>query len=307
MATTSATMVDRQGSAVEIKSTTESSGSAVSWGAVAGGAFATGSLSVILVLLGSGLGLASVSPWSNQAASATTLKAMTIIWLIVVQWLSAGIGGYLTGRLRTRWAGVHPHEAYFRDSANGFVTWAVATVLVALVLSSAFASLIGGVARGTATLVGGVAQGATQTAGNAAANQTSGADPSAYFVDTMFRSDTPNANATDQQVKGETVRIMAKALKDGSLSAPDKTYLAKLVAARTGLSQADAEKRVDEVYAQAKDAEAKAKQAADDARKTAAKLAIFTALSMLIGAFIAAAAAALGGAHRDEGWGYPPF
>jgi hypothetical protein len=301
MASTPAVIVDPSG-AVEIDSTTEAWGSAVSWGAVAGGAFATGSLSVILVALGSGLGLASVSPWSYSGASLTTVKAMTVIWLIVVQWLSAGLGGYLTGRLRTNNAvGIHPHEVYFRDSANGFVTWAVATVLVALLLSSALSSLIGGAAHGAATIAGGAAQGATQAAG------TSAGEPGTYFVDTMFRSDTPNANATDQDVKGETGRIITQALKNGDLSAPDRTYLAKLVAARTGLSQADAEKRVDDVYAQAKDAEIKAKQAADDARKAGAKLAIFTALSMLIGAFIAASAAALGGAHRDEGWGYPRY
>jgi hypothetical protein len=304
MATTSATIVDRQGSAVEIASTTDGSRSAVSWGAVMGGAFAMGSLSVALVALGSGLGLASVSPWSGQSTSATTLKAMTVIWLIVVQWLSAGLGGYLTGRLRTRWAGVHPHEEYFRDSANGFITWAVATVLVAFVLSSAFSSMVGGATRGVATLAGGAVQGATQAA-TQSAGTTGNGNAAAYFVDTMFRSDTPNANASDQDVRAETGRIMAKSLKDGGLSAPDKAHLAKLVAARTGLSQADAEKRVDTAYAQAQDTETKAKQAADDARKTAAKLAIFTALSMVIGAFIAAAAAALGGAHRDEGWGYP--
>jgi hypothetical protein len=306
MTTTSATIVDPQGSAVEIASTTDGSRSAVSWGAVMGGAFATGSLSVVLIALGSGLGLTSVSPWSGQGASATTLKAMTIIWLIVVQWLSAGVGGYLTGRLRTRWTGVHPHEEYFRDSANGFVTWAVATVLVALVLSSALSSVIGGATRGAATLAGGAVQGATQAA-TQSAGTTGNGNASAYVVDTMFRSDTPNANASDQDVRAETGRIMAKSLKDDGLSAPDKAYLAKLVAARTGLSQADAEKRVDAAYTQAQDAETKVKQAADDARKTAAKLAIFTALSMVIGAFIAAAAAALGGAHRDEGWGYPRY
>jgi hypothetical protein len=303
MATTSATIVGR-GAAVEIESPAEPSRSAVSWGAVIGGAFATGSLSVVLVALGVGFGLASVSPWPYSGASVTTLKAMTIVWLIVVQWLSAGVGGYLTGRLRTGWTNIHPHETYFRDSANGFVTWAVATVIVALVLSSGLASAIGGATRSAATVVGGAAQGATQAAANSS-GAGSATDPSAYFVDTMFRSDTPKGDAPAQDVRGETGRIMAKSLKDGSLSAPDKTYLAKLVAARTGLSQADAEKRVDEVYAQAKDAEAKAKQAADDARKAGAQLAIFTALSMIIGAFIAAAAAALGGAHRDEEWGYP--
>jgi hypothetical protein len=284
--------------------------SAISWGAIIGGAFAAASVSVILVALGSGLGLASVSPWPNSGVSVTAVKAMTIIWLIVVQWLSAGIGGYLTGRLRTQWTNSHAHETYFRDSAHGFVTWAVATVLVAVVLSSAISSLVGGMTRSAATIAGGAAQGGAQAAGTMAAGTEApgaAANPSVYFVDTMFRSDTLNANATDQDVKGETGRIMTRALRDGNLSTPDRTYLAKLVAARTGLSQADAEKRVDDVYAQAREAELKAKQAADAARKAGAQLALFTALSMLIGAFIAAAAAALGGAHRDEGWGYPPI
>lgn len=284
----------------EATTATESPRSAVSWGAVIGGAFTAATLTVILVALGSGLGLASVSPWPGAGASATSFKIMTAIWLIVVQWLSSGMGGYLTGRLRTKWVGVHTHEIFFRDSANGFLAWAAATILVAAVLSSGLSSLISGAGRTAAAVGGGAAQGAMQAAGSG-----SSADSSAYFVDTMFRSDTPNANASDQDVKSETGRIMAKSVKDGDLSASDRTYLAKLVAARTGLSQPDAEKRVNDVFAQAKDAEMKVRQAADDARKAAAQLAIFTALSMLIGALVAAAAGALGGAHRDEGWGYP--
>jgi hypothetical protein len=272
--------------------TAESPRSAVSWGAVIGGAFAAATLTVVLVALGSGFGLASVSPWPYAGASATSFKLMTAIWLIVVQWLSSGFGGYLTGRLRTKWVGVHTHEIFFRDSANGFLAWAAATIIVAVVLSS-----------GISSLVGGAAQGATQAAGSGMAG--SAANPSAYFVDTMFRSDTPNANASEQDVKSETGRIIAKAIEEGDLSAANRTYLAKLVAARTGLTQPDAEKRVNDVFAQAKDAEMKVRQAVDDARKAAAHLAIFTAVSMLIGALIAAAAGALGGAHRDEGWGYP--
>jgi len=272
--------------------TAESPRSAVSWGAVIGGAFAAATLTVVLVALGSGFGLASVSPWPYAGASATSFKLMTAIWLIVVQWLSSGFGGYLTGRLRTKWVGVHTHEIFFRDSANGFLAWAAATIIVAAVLSS-----------GISSLVGGAAQGATQAAGSGMAG--SAANPSAYFVDTMFRSDTPNANASEQDVKSETGRIIAKAIEEGDLSAANRTYLAKLVAARTGLTQPDAEKRVNDVFAQAKDAEMKVRQAVDDARKAAAHLAIFTAVSMLIGALIAAAAGALGGAHRDEGWGYP--
>jgi hypothetical protein len=300
----STTIIERDG-AVAIENTTEVSGSGASWGAIIGGAFIIGSLSVVLLALGTGLGLSSVSPWPYSGASSTTLKAMTIAWLIVVQWLSAGVGGYMTGRLRTGWPGIHPHESYFRDSANGFVAWAVATVLVALLLASGLSSAIGGATRSAATIFGGAAQGATQSAANQAGTGTAG-NPSAYFVDTMFRSDTPNASTPDSDVKTETGRIMLQGLKNGDLSAADRTYLAKLVAAKTGLSQDDAQKRVDQTFAQLKDAEMKARQAADEARKVGAQLAIFTALSMMIGAFIAAAAAALGGAHRDEGWGYPP-
>ena len=298
MVSTSATVRDRLGEA-EAGNSMESPRSAVAWAAVIGGAFAAAALSAILVALGSGLGLASISPWPYSGASATTFTAMTGMWLIVVQWLSSGFGGYLTGRLRTKWVDVHTHEVFFRDSANGFLAWAVATVLIAAVVSSAASSLIGGVTRSTATVIGGAAQGATQAAASS--------DPSAYFVDTLFRSETPNANAANQDVKGETGRILAKGLRDGDLSAPDRTYLARLGAARTGLSQADAEKRVNDVFAQVKDAEMKVRQAADAARKAGAYLSIFTALSMMVGAFIAAAAAALGGAHRDEGWGYPAF
>ena len=296
MVSTSATVRDRLGEA-EAGNSMESPRSAVAWAAVIGGAFAAAALSAILIALGSGLGLASISPWPYSGASATTFTAMTGMWLIVVQWLSSGFGGYLTGRLRTKWVDVHTHEVFFRDSANGFLAWAVATVLIAAVVSSAASSLIGGVTRSTATVIGGAAQGATQAAASS--------DPSAYFVDTLFRSETPNANAANQDVKGETGRILAKGLRDGDLSAPDRTYLARLGAARTGLSQADAEKRVNDVFAQVKDAEMKVRQAADAARKAGAYLSIFTALSMMVGAFIAAAAAALGGAHRDEGWGYP--
>ena len=96
----------------------ESATSAISWAAIIGGAFATAALSLILLALGSGFGLASVSPWPNSGASVTTFTAMTAIWLIIVQWVSSGLGGYLTGRLRTKWVGVHTHEVFFRDTAN---------------------------------------------------------------------------------------------------------------------------------------------------------------------------------------------
>lgn len=270
----------------------ESTATGMAWGAILGGAFAAAGVTFILMALGSGLGFASVSPWSDSGATASTLTAAAAIWLVVVQWLSSGLGGYLTGRLRTKWVGVHNHEVFFRDTAHGFLTWAVATVAGAVLLASAVGSVIGGGAQAVGSAASGLAQGAGMAAGEMQS------DPSAYFVDRLYRADHPTV--PDQDNRAETGRIILNGLKIGDLPAADRTYLAQMVAGRTGLSQAEAEQRVDSVVAQAKDVGVKAQAAVDAARKGAAKLAIFTAISMLIGAFIAAAAAALGGRDRDE-------
>lgn len=200
--------------------TLESSISAISWPAIFGGAFAAAAFSLILLALGSGFGLASVSPWSNAGASATTFTVMTAIWLIVVQWVSAGLGGYLTGRLRTKWVGVHTHEVFFRDTANGFLAWAVAAVIGAAVLASAVSSLLGGSTHAAATIASGAVAGTGQG--------TVQANPSAYLVDSLFRSDHPNANAGDQEIRAETGRILVTGIKNGDVPAGDRTYLAQL-------------------------------------------------------------------------------
>jgi hypothetical protein len=272
----------------------ESSQSAVSWAAIFSGALATVSITLVLLALGAGLGLSSISPWPNSGASAATFTIMTAIGLIVVQWLAAAIGGFLTGRLRTKWVAVHVHEVFFRDTAHGFLTWALATVIGLLLAASAASSIIGGGVHAAATVAGGAAQGAGQIVSQAASGV------SAYDVDSLFRSDHPNPADSSQDNNAQVTRILASGVANGDVPAADRTYLAQLVAARTGISQADAEKRVDEVIAREKAAVEKAKQAADAARKAAAQFAIFTALSMMIGAFIASAAAAYGGSMRDE-------
>jgi hypothetical protein len=274
--------------------TLEASVSAISWAAIVGGAIAAAAASLLLLALGSGFGLASVSPWANSGASATTFTIMTGIWLIVVQWVSSGLGGYLTGRLRTKWVGVHTHEVFFRDTAHGFLAWALAAVIGAAILASAASSLLSAGARVAGTIASGATQGASQ--GVLQAN------PSAYYVDSLFRSDHPSGSGNDQDVRAETARILATGIKNGDVPTADKTYLAQLVTARTGLSQADAERRVDDVIAREKSAELEARQVANAARKAGAYVSIFVGLSMVIGAFIAAAAAALGGRHRDEDW-----
>jgi hypothetical protein len=275
--------------------------SAVSWPAIIGGAVAAASISIVLLLVGAGLGLASVSPWPGLGASATTFTIMGAIWLIVVQWLSAATGGYITGRLRTPWVGRHTHEVFFRDTANGFLMWALATLIGAMVVTSALGTLAGGVGRAATSVASSTAQGAAQ---GAAANPST---PSAlsgwmdYGVDRLFRSATPaEPGAGMAETRTEATRILANSLRSGEMPAADRVYLAQLVAARTGISQADAEKRVDEMVNDAKATADKARAATDTARKAASATSLFAALSMVIGAFIAAAAAAYGGAGRDE-------
>jgi len=268
----------------------ESYASAVSWGAVIGGAVAAGAITLLLVTLGSGIGLSSVSPWSSANPSATTFTLLAAVWFIIVQWLSSATGGYLAGRLRTKWTGLHTDEVFFRDTAHGFLAWALASVLVAVVATSAISSAVSTAGSAVSTVAGGATQAAADQAG-----------PSAqYFTDSLFRADQPKGDASPQEATGEAGRILARSIANGNLDPSDRTYLAKLVAARTGMSQQDSEKRIDDVVAQMKAAADKAKQAADAARKATAKASFYLFFSMLIGAFIASVAGAIGGRQRDS-------
>ena len=291
-------------SAVDVSSSTESSTTAVSWGPIIAGAFAASTLTFILMLLGSGLGLSMVSPWSGSGASVTTFAVSTAIWLIIVQWLSSGVGGYLAGRLRTKWVGIHTDEVYFRDTAHGFLAWALATLLVVGVLGSALSTALGSGVQAVSTVASGAAMGAS---GGASANAggASTDNPTSYLVDSLFRPADPSKLAaanpdSDAAAVGQASRILIASATAGEISADDKTYLSQLVAARTGLSESDAKARVDALVAKVEDAKVKAKQAADTARKGSATFALLGALSLVIGAFIASAAAALGGRQRDD-------
>lgn len=259
-----------------------STGSGLSWGAIIAGAVGAGALVIVLVALGAGLGLSSISAWPNTGLSATALGLGAAIWMIIVHAVASAGGGYLAGRLRARWLGVDANEAYFRDTAHGFLAWALCAVVSAAVLTAA-ATLVTGA---------GVAAGGVATAGS---GPTVNRDPLAYSVDTLFRSDRPTTDATsDQRSRSEAGAILANTLRNpGDLSAADRSYLGRMVAARTGLSQPDAERRVDEVMVQAR-------AAADGARKAAAVLAIWSVVALLVGALCSSFAAACGGRHRDE-------
>ncbi len=291
--------------------------SAVSWGAILAGAVAAAALSLILLILGTGLGLSSVSPWSHSGVSATTLGVSTILWVTLTQVLASGLGGYLAGRLRTRWLGVHTDEVYFRDTAHGFLSWAVALLATAALLSSVIASILSTGAQAGASVAGGVANAASSGAAAVATTSvlkpdhpTQGAllDPSAYFVDTLFRTDpsqrtTPLSPSAPEASLAEVTRIFVMGLNTGSLAPEDLRYVGQVVAQRTGLSQPDAEKRVADTFARAQnrlsDAETTAREAADKARKASAYSALWMFISLLGGAFFASFAATFGGRQRD--------
>jgi hypothetical protein len=259
--------------------TNESSLSGVSWGAVMAGAFGAAALSLALLALGAGIGLSSVSPWSSDGASASSVGWGAIGWMVIMQLLASALGGYLAGRLRTKWVDVHTNEVYFRDTAHGFLTWAVGMVLTATLLTSAAATMVGSAAG---------AAGAT-----AAVTADSSGDSGGYVIDTMLRSNTPAANAASAPVNGQISGIMANSLRQDSMPSTDRTYLAQLVAARTGVSQAEAEKRVDT-------ADLEARAAADTARKATAHSLYWTFVALLAGAFTASLTATVGGRARDQ-------
>jgi hypothetical protein len=269
--------------------------SAASWPSIIAGAFVAASATLILLALGSGIGFASISPWSGRGVSVTTFAITGAIWLILTQWISAALGGYIAGRLRTRWVGTHTHEVFFRDTAHGLITWAVATVLVAAVLSSSFMSGAGAAGRAAADAAAAGAQGAMAQA----------TPVSPYTVDKLFRTTGASgaaapAGASSADPRIETGHIVANALATGSVPDADRAYLVDQVAARSGVSQAEAQSRVDAFIASVMQAETKLKADADSARKAAAQASLYLALSMLVGAFIASVAAALGGRLRDE-------
>ena len=272
----------------------ESSLSAISWPTIFGGALAAVAVSLALLVLGSALGLSTVSPWS-PSESVASVTAKTIIWLVVMQWLASLFGGYLTGRLRTKWTDAHSDEVFFRDTAHGFLAWALATVITASLLTSVVSSVISGGTQAAAV----VASGAAAGAGHEAAKDSDVSDPTAYFVDTLFRTNTVVTTSSPQDVRVETTRILTSEVTGDTVSDADKAYLAQLVAAHSSLTPEAATQRVNEVLAQMQAAKEKAKQKAEEARKAAMKLSMYTFLSLLIGAFIASAAAALGGRLRD--------
>ena len=287
---------------------------AVSWGAVIAGAAAAAALSLILLILGTGLGLSSVSPWAYAGIGAATFGVTTILWVTITQLLASGMGGYIAGRLRGNWVGTQPDEIYFRDTAHGFLAWAVASLATAALLTSVVGSIVGGGIQAGAT----VASGATAGVGLAAAGGTAitkadnNNEPMGYFMDSLFRKDMNTAankrvaevpEAESAASVAEVTRIFMNAVRTGPLPAEDARYVGQVVSQLTGLTQDEAEKRVNETYSRMQEkiqnAETTAKEIADKGRKASAYAALWLFISLLIGAFFASWAAIYGGRHRD--------
>ncbi len=242
--------------------------SGVMWSPIIGGALTATAFTFILFSLATALGFASLSPWKVDLDNGKAFAITGAIVIIVIQWIASGVGGYLTGRLRTGYIGAHTHEVFFRDTAHGFLSWALATVFGVLFLAS---------------MAGHMHHHATSKDGDHAAT--------AHYVDRLFGTPQHNAVVTDQD-RAEAERILAIESVTNKMAQEDKASLTSLVSARTGLSDAEAEQRVSDVVAQEK-------ADADRMQKYTAVSSLFLAFSLLVGAFVASAASALGGMHRD--------
>lgn len=256
------------------------SSSAVSWGAVIAGAFVAAALALILLALGAGFGLAVTSPWSNTSASARAIGAGAVVWLILVEAIASAMGGYLTGRLRTKWVSIHTDEVHFRDTANGFLAWAVAVVISVAFLGSAAVSLAGSQPAQEVMM-----------SGEAGPDAIPGANP--YFVDRLFRSAQSGTTPGDPSVVAEAAAIFGNDVRQPEAPSVDVEYLGQLVSARTGLTQGEAERRVTDTLQSAR-------EAAEAARKALTHLLLWTFIALLTGAFCASYAATIGGRQRDR-------
>jgi hypothetical protein len=252
----------------------ESLVSGVSWGAVIAGAFVTAAIGLLLMTLGAGMGLSSISMWPAARGPVSRAAAGAVFWVILVQLLAGALGGYVAGRLRTKWTAVHNHEVFFRDTAHGLLAWAV-SVVVGTALLGAFA---------------------TSMARDLSGRPPDGtAEPGDYYADSLFRSANPATPAAGAAERTEARAILLRNLARPAIDPADRSYLAALVAARTGISAADAERRVETTLANQR-------QAIEESRKAIAHSLYWLVVALLVGAFAASLAAIYGGRRRDFVW-----
>src|SRR5215204_1461740 len=262
--------------------TLDSHTSGVSWASIAAGGAAAAALTLMLVALGAGLGLSTISPWADSGVSATTFKVGSGIYLVIVAVMSSAVGGYLAARLRTKWTTLHTNEVFFRDTAHGFLAWAFGTLITFGVLGAALTHIATGAAHGVSVA--------------ATAQAAQNANPADIYVDKLFRPAAAPTPGNPDGPRAEVLRLWTSSFgANNDLSADDRAYVARVVATRTGLSQPEADRRVNDVIVEAK-------AAADKAPKAAAQLSLWLTAAMLFGAFAASLAAVEGGQLRDGTW-----
>jgi hypothetical protein len=261
--------------------------SAVSWASIAAGSVSACALTLILLAVGAGIGLSTISPWTQAGVSATTFKMGSGVYMVCTAVMSSAVGGYLAARLRSKWTDVHSNEVFFRDTAHGMLAWALATLLTASVLGSAAGTIVGGAAQGVGL------------AGAQATGQAEG--PASVAVDRLLRpaEGTPQGVGTNpaltESARAELLRLITSSFREGDVSSTDRAYAARIVSTRTGLPPAEAEQRVAQIITDTK-------LALDKARRAATQLALWLAASLLLGAFAASLAAVEGGQLRDGTW-----
>ena len=265
----------------------ESLQSGVSWGAVFAGATGAAALSLVFILLGSGLGFAVVSPWAGNTG--IVLGASAIAWLAFTQLAASALGGFLAGRLRVKRARLHDDDVHFRDTVHGLLSWAVSTLVAA--------AFFGGV---TGNIADAVTAAAANKATVVAPNGDAAHSPD-YLIDVMLRSE--RSGPADAALRQEAMRVLASGVARGRLAVADRAWLTRRIADRTGLDREDVVKRVDDAFAGSAAAAAKARAAAseghENTRKTAASTALWLTVALLLGAFVASWCATVGGRMRD--------
>ncbi|MBP6770444.1 MAG: hypothetical protein KA171_21895 [Reyranella sp.] len=289
------------------------------WGPVILGALGAAAMSVVLLAFGSALGLSVVSPYAYAGISAKGAAILAAVYLALVMVASFAAGGYIAGRMRSPWRTTDETESHFRDGAHGFGVWAIGVLLGAAMAASGVGAVVSAAGKATTAIV---AAGTAGAASNPALGQLS-LRPTDYAIDRLLAPApapaaapanqeatpaTPSAaqpaatpaRRTRADLKAPMARALAAGLTTPQLDVRDRTYLARVVAEQTGMPQAEAEKRVDETFADLKAAEQKARDAAEAAHKTAIIAAFLAAATLAIGCAAACAGAALGARHRDE-------
>jgi hypothetical protein len=266
----------------------------VDWGAIIAGAVLASAISILMFTFGTAIGLSIVSPWEGEGVSTTAYFITLGLWTLWVVVSSFMAGGYIAGRLRRRIGDSTEHESDVRDSSHGLLVWALGLVLASLLLAAGISGAAGVVAKG-AGAAGAVAANTDDYTIDSLLrpNATAGA-VSMTTPDTESMTTRNNYAATLQSDRQEIGRLLVFGRKSGELTADTKTYLAQRISAHTGLSQTEAQARMDQVLADAK-------KKADDARKLGVVIAFLTAAALAVAAAAAAWAANLGGRHRDQG------